>query len=102
MKVLNGISVAIIAAIAFAQSSRSSLAQAACAARDEIVSALSKHYKENPAGIGLAPPGRVFELYVSDAGTWTLLLTTVNGRSCVIGAGENWETNAVPVKGSAI
>ncbi len=102
MKVLNGISVAIIAAITFGQSARSSSAQVACAARDEIVSALNEHYKENPAGIGLAPPGRVFELYVSEAGTWTLLLTTANGRSCVIGAGENWETNAGPVKGSAI
>ncbi len=102
MKILNGIPVAIITAIAFAHSSHPSWAQVPCAPRDEIVDALSEHYKEVPAGIGLAPPGRVFELYVSDNGTWTLLLTTAYGRSCVIGAGENWEPNAVSAKGSAV
>lgn len=102
MKLLNGIPVVIIAAIAFAQSSHPSWAQVPCAPRDEIVDALSEHYKEVPAGIGLAPPSRVFELYVSDSGTWTLLLTTASGRSCVIGAGENWESSTVSAKGSAI
>ncbi len=102
MKVLNSTIVAIIAAIALAQSSQPTQAQIPCAPRDEIVNALSEQYKEVPAGIGLAPPGRVFELYVSATGTWTLLLTTTNGRSCVIGAGESWETGTVPAKGSAI
>ncbi len=67
MKILKGIPLAIIAAIAFAHSSHPSWAQVPCAPRDEIVEALSEHYKEVPAGFGLAHPSRVFELYVSDS-----------------------------------
>ena len=33
----------------------------------------------------------LMELYASDSGTWTLVITGVNGQSCIVAAGEGFE-----------
>jgi hypothetical protein len=33
----------------------------------------------------------IVEIYVSASGTWTMLVTDVQGRSCIIATGEGWE-----------
>jgi hypothetical protein len=68
-----------------------------CGARDKILSALSNDYKEAPIGIGLTQTGSVIELLVSQKGTWTLLATGPSGNSCMIAAGQNWESMTIPV-----
>ncbi len=72
-----------------------------CDTRAKIISALDQEYKEAPVGIGLTQTGRVIELLVSKKGSWTLLATGPTGMSCLIAAGENWDTVRV-VKGRAI
>ena len=37
-------------------------------------------------------PQAILEVYAADNGSWTLIVTDVNGRSCVILAGKSWET----------
>jgi hypothetical protein len=39
------------------------------------------------------------EVFVSSAGTWTILATRTDGTSCVVSAGEGWEATNF-VKGS--
>ena len=41
-----------------------------------------------PLGGGAA----VLELYVSEAGTWTVVQTRPNGLSCIMAAGDNWQS----------
>ncbi|CAI2932603.1 hypothetical protein [Aminobacter niigataensis] len=42
----------------------------------------------------------VIEVFVSATGTWTMLMTDVRGRSCIVAAGDGWEsTLAVAVNG---
>ncbi|MEZ0170890.1 hypothetical protein [Microvirga sp. TS319] len=65
--------------------------QASCGPRSEIVKLLSDQYKENPVGIGLAQPGQVLEVFASQAGTWTMVMTMPDGKACLIAAGNNWE-----------
>jgi len=36
-------------------------------------------------------PGQVLELFASSSGSWTMVVTTPNGTSCLIAAGENWD-----------
>lgn len=67
-------------------------AQALCGDRDEIVSRLETGYKESASALGIAGTGGVVELYTSEKGSWTLLLTQPNGVSCLLAAGESWET----------
>ncbi len=82
---------AILAALPFP-----AVAQAVCGDRAEIIARLESAYQEKASAIGLAGNGGVVELYTSDKGSWTLLLTQTNGVSCLIAAGDSWET--VPPK----
>lgn len=67
-------------------------AQALCGDRDEIVSRLESGYEESASALGIVGSGGVVELYTSDEGSWTLLMTQPNGVTCLLAAGESWET----------
>lgn len=66
--------------------------QAVCGERQQIAESLARKYSEEPVSIGLNVDGGVLEVFASKAGTWTILLTAPNGHSCVMTAGENWES----------
>ena len=66
-------------------------ALANCGPHKEIVKALAKKYREAPKAIGTVNQTKVVEVYVSAAGSWTILLTGANGSTCIIAAGQNWE-----------
>ena len=54
------------------------------------------------ARIGLARDNTVMELYAAaDTGTWTLTVTLPSGLTCLVAAGDNFETTAdtLPAKG---
>jgi hypothetical protein len=63
-----------------------------CGARDKLIEVLGQKYRENRQALGLAGDAAVFELYVSDQGTWTLLSTGTSGLSCIVAAGEAWQS----------
>ncbi len=65
-------------------------AQAMCGPRARIIELLETRYQEKASAIGLAGNGGVVELYTSEKGSWTLLLTQPNGISCLIAAGGDW------------
>ncbi|MCG8547479.1 MAG: hypothetical protein MJE12_25055 [Alphaproteobacteria bacterium] len=67
------------------------LAQAACADRAVIAKQLETVHKETQQAIGLSSGGGVMEVFTSAAGTWTVLMTFPNGKTCVVAAGEAWE-----------
>jgi hypothetical protein len=66
-------------------------AQLACAPRDQIVSQLSQRFKETPEANGITVDGLLLEVFVSEAQSWTILLTSPKGISCIASAGESWE-----------
>ncbi|WP_379065669.1 hypothetical protein ACHMW4_13615 [Mesorhizobium sp. UC22_110] len=66
-------------------------AQIGCGTRDVIVARLGQLFHEHRIGYGLVGQAAVVEIYVSMAGTWTVLMTDVSGRTCIVGAGEGWE-----------
>lgn len=63
----------------------------ACSSHDEMVDVLARRYSEQPRAIGLANPSAVIEIFTSEAGTWTILLTRPDGASCIVSAGDSWE-----------
>lgn len=67
----------------------------ACGERDKMIGHLEKKYGEVLRGAGLRSQDGVLELYVSKNGSWTLLLTRPDGRSCPIAVGEHWHMNDV-------
>lgn len=74
-------------------------ANPACAAHDVIVERLGETYQETRKSLGLSADGSVVEIFASDAGTWTIVVTDVNGQSCLAAAGEAWQESPVKVTG---
>lgn len=71
-------------------------AQQLCLLRDVAVSQLTKQHGEEVTARGLATNGKfMMELFTGEGGSWTLVTTDVNGKSCVIASGEAW--TPVPV-----
>ncbi len=82
----------LIAASALFLSVSSANAEQFCAPRDRAVIQLEKQFGEMVSGRGLAANGkRMIELLVSEKGSWTVLISDSNGRSCVMAGGENWQ-----------
>jgi hypothetical protein len=40
----------------------------------------------------------IFEIYVSDDGTWTVLMLDVTGPGSVLAAGDGWESSVEDVR----
>ena len=69
------------------------LAQPACTLRDEVLKQLKTRFSESPVAFGLANNGSVVEVLANEQGaTWTIIITTPSGVSCLIAAGEGWES----------
>lgn len=63
-----------------------------CAKRDQVIASLGETYGETRRSYGLGQNNQVVELYASkDSGTWTLLLTLPDGRSCLMAAGNAFQ-----------
>ncbi len=71
-----------------------------CTSRNAMVTALSQKYHEERRGIGIASRAGVMEFYVSQAGTWTVVMTMPNGVSCILAAGRDWEDIAATPTGT--
>ncbi len=66
-------------------------AQSVTAPRAEIVKQLGDAYAEAPVAIGLTGNGSVIELFTTgDGSTWTIVITSPDGLSRVVAAGESW------------
>lgn len=78
-------------------------AQAAqCGPRPDVLSALATKYGEARRGIGIAGQNAVVELFVNPStGTWTIIATSPDGKTCLIASGSNFEgtSDPAPAKG---
>lgn len=62
-----------------------------CRPRSEALSHLAKSYGELPKGVGLTDAGNLIEvLSANDGSTWSIIVTTPDGMSCLVAAGEAW------------
>ncbi len=83
-------STALLALAVFLVSS-AAVAQVSCGQRDKIVEWLAVKYKEAPIATGVSNNGRLVEvLTTQDGDTWTLIVTSPDGNSCLIGSGQGW------------
>ena len=85
-----GISMMLAAILAVV--STAALAQSGpCGPRSTVVEALAEEYQEAPVAVGVTSGGGLVEvLSSSDGETWTILVSTPGGLSCLIVAGEGW------------
>ncbi len=63
-----------------------------CSERAKFLNALSSVHSESPVAMGLGANGSVVGVLASKTGSWTILVTSPNGTTCVVAVGEGWET----------
>ncbi len=67
------------------------VAQSPCATRAAVLDHLARDYDESPVAVGLTAGGGMIELLTDASGaSWTLIVTSPQGRSCLVTAGEAW------------
>ena len=71
---------------------RHGLPPLACGKRADVEKMLKEQYGERAMAHGLAHTGAVAEIFTSPKGTWTIIATSPNGMSCMIGSGKSWQT----------
>ncbi|NNE88933.1 MAG: hypothetical protein HKN27_12725 [Silicimonas sp.] len=73
--------------------------QSNCADRHHVVKKLANGYGEVFAGGGLQNSSRIFEVWFSeDKGTWTILMTRADGKTCIMASGTNWREGDTSIK----
>ena len=65
---------------------------ATCLAHDELADSLERNFQERQAGYGRAGEAAIMEVFASEGGTWTMVLTDASGISCIVAAGDGWES----------
>jgi hypothetical protein len=62
-----------------------------CGKRTDVVKMLRDNFGETSIARGLADTGAVAEVFISANGSWTIVATSPNGVSCMVGSGEKWQ-----------
>lgn len=84
----------VIAGPAFAQDSPK-----ICDDRAKFVPWLAKKYGETPRVMAPDSRGLLIEVFVSESGSWTLMLSAPTGRSCIRAVGKDWMQFPIPIPG---
>ena len=85
-------SLAIGAALAIFATTAQAASQ--CNERDNVLKLLSSKYSESPVAVGVTNNGGLVEVLKTapeaKSDTWTIIITSPQGVSCLIAAGEGW------------
>jgi hypothetical protein len=64
-----------------------------CGQRNTVLGYLSAKYSEKPVAMGIAANGGLIEVLTSNEGTtFTIIVTMPEGETCMVAAGESWES----------
>jgi hypothetical protein len=90
MRVLIGFILAVTAATASIVAAQAQSAMP-CGDRGKLITMLDAKYSEGLSGFGVTGQSQLVEVFVSDGGSFTIVITNSKGVSCVIAAGDSWE-----------
>ena len=83
----------LVLGAALVLASSSAFAAPQCKSRDKVLALLSETYSEAPVAIGVANNGGLVEvLSTDDDNTWSIIITSPQGMSCLVAAGEGWRS----------
>lgn len=87
-------SFSLAAIAAFTPSAQAQQQATLCGLRDDMGTMLDQRFGEQPQAGGIVGD-RIVELLVSQTGSWTILITSADGRSCVVTGGDDWTDQPV-------
>ena len=56
-----------------------------------MISQLAESYGELQTARGIQNTRAVLEIFASESGSWTAVITQSDGMSCIVAAGKHWE-----------
>ncbi len=74
-----------------------------CAPREVVVERLADRFGETRQSMGLGANNAMVEVFASpSSGTWTIIVTSAHGITCLVASGQAFETlaEALPADGS--
>ena len=70
-----------------------------CGKTADFLKVMREKYKEEPVGSGLTPGGHMVSVFASAEGTFTIMISSPNGTSCLPAAGVEWTSSPLPKQG---
>jgi hypothetical protein len=81
----------LVLSTALVLASASAMAAPQCNSRETVLQLLAQKYSEAPVAVGVANNGGLVEvLSTGDGQTWSIIITSPKGMSCLVAAGEGW------------
>ncbi len=75
----------------------------ACGERTAIIERLESGYGETRTAAGLSTQSGMIEIFASEeTGTWTIIMTMPTGQSCLMAAGNSWDSDPAQVTKSGM
>ena len=71
------------------------LPMAMCGQREQLVADLEQQFSEQAMAVGQVDSNAVVEIFVSETGSWTIIATGTDGLSCIVSAGEGFESTTL-------
>lgn len=96
---LAAFSAASVTVPALGQSQGQGQGSIVCGEHGQVVAELARAFNEVPISTGLSSNGAMVEVFASEAGTFTIVVTHVSGLSCLLQSGTDWETSTRNVAG---
>jgi hypothetical protein len=79
-------------------SADSALAMPYCGSRDSVVENLAEKFMEHHVASGFQSEAGLLEIWASsEVGTWTILMTHPDGKTCVVASGTHWLEQLAPL-----
>ncbi|MDP6604107.1 MAG: hypothetical protein QGG17_07940 [Rhodospirillales bacterium] len=83
----------VLTVMASAVDAQTTASEMLCSARPIMVEQLQKRFAEVPVAMGLQSNGTVLEVFASQrTNTWSIVITTPTGVSCLVSEGQSWES----------
>ena len=73
-----------------------------CGERAEVTAKLERKFGELQRGTGVISSNQILELWQSNEGSWTILMTRPDGRTCIMAAGDFWRKTPEGTSGDPV
>lgn len=73
---------------------KSPIAEVLCEPTQRLYDRLKGQSRSERVATGMRGPEQIMEVWNSDKGDWTLVVSYATGTSCIVAMGQDWHTHA--------
>ncbi len=73
---------------------KSPIAEVLCEPTQRLHDKLKGQFRSERVATGMRGPEQIMEVWSSERGDWTMVVTYAAGTSCIVAMGQDWHTHA--------